>query len=66
MTQGHDVVQVRLTALRWALGQWLLAIWDPDLMNFVREPKRQRQRRMFYRAKGVVLHDRALNGGFDA
>lgn len=50
------------THLHWTLAQWLLSIWNPDLMNFIREPARRRQMRMFYRAKGIVLHDRALCG----
>lgn len=40
----------------------LLQIWNPDLMNFIDEPARRRQMRLLYRAKGIVLHDRALNG----
>lgn len=66
MTPEHDVVQVRLSALRWALAQWLLATWNPDLMDFLRDAKKRRRSRLRYLAKGVVLHDRALNGEFDA
>ena len=31
------------------------------LMNFVTSPTRKRSRRNYYRAKGIVLHDRVLN-----
>lgn len=65
MTPENGVVQVRLSALRWALAQWLLAIWNPDLVDFLRDAKKRRRSRLRYRSKGIVLHDRALNGGFD-
>lgn len=45
----------------WVLAQWALSIWNPDLMNFL-SGRRRRQKRLFYRAAGVVAHDRALNG----
>lgn len=48
-------------AFEWALAQWCLAIWDPDKVNFL-VGKRRRQVRLYYRASGVVTHDRALNG----
>lgn len=48
-------------AIEWVLAQWCLAIWNPDLMNFLTGIRRK-QKRLFYRAMGVVTHDRALNG----
>lgn len=48
--------------MNWLIAQWVLSIWNPDLMNFVTSPTRKRSLKNFYRAKGIVLHDRALNG----
>ena len=45
----------------WVLAQWCLSIWNPDLMNFL-QGTRRRQKRLFYKAVGIVVHDRALNG----
>ena len=45
----------------WVLAQWCLSIWNPDLMNFL-QGTRRRQKRLFYKAIGIVVHDRALNG----
>lgn len=38
-----------------------LLIWNPDLMNFIKDKNRRRSRRLFYRAMGLVEHDRMLN-----
>jgi len=48
--------------MNWLIAQWVLSIWNPDLMDFITSPARRRSRRNFYRAKGIVQHDRALNG----
>lgn len=48
--------------INYVFAQWVLSIWNPDLMNFLPEPKCKRQR-LFYRTKGIVLHDRELNKG---
>lgn len=47
---------------RWAFAQLSLSIWNPALMDFIREPARRRQKRLYYRAKGIVCHDRVLRG----
>lgn len=31
-------------------------------MGFIRDPARRRGRYLYYRTKGIVLHDRELNG----
>ena len=49
-------------SVRWVFAQWVLAIWNPGLMDFIRDPARRRGRRLYYRTKGIVLHDRELNG----
>lgn len=46
--------------MNWVFARWVLAIWNPDRMNFIRCPKRRAGRCLFYRAKGIVLHDRCL------
>ena len=46
----------------WVLAQWCLSIWNPSLMDWVSDKKRRNNRRMFYRAMGIVAHDRVLNG----
>lgn len=49
-------------ATRWALAQWALAIWNPHLMDWIPYPARRRQKCLYYRAKGIVCHDRVLRG----
>lgn len=46
----------------WVLSQWCLAIWNPKLMDFIPNKHRRDSRKLFYRAMGIVTHDRALNG----
>ena len=46
----------------WVLSQWCLAIWNPKLMDFIPNKHRRDSRRLFYKAMGIVTHDRALNG----
>ncbi len=46
----------------WVLSQWCLAIWNPNLMDFIPNKDRRDSRKLFYRAMGIVTHDRALNG----
>jgi hypothetical protein len=41
---------------------WVLDIWNPDKMDFIPDPKRRRQKRLYYRVRGLVEHDRVLNG----
>lgn len=54
---------VDVLGIRWVTAQWLLSIWNPDLLNFILNPKLKRRLRLRYRTVGIVLHDRALNGG---
>ena len=53
MTPEHDVVQFRISALRWALAQWLLATWNPDLMDFLRDAKKRRRSRLRSRPRAA-------------
>lgn len=46
----------------WVLSQWCLAIWNPKLMDFIPNKHRRDRRKLFYRAMGIVTHDRVLNG----
>jgi len=48
--------------MQWFEAMVYLGIWNPDLMNFIRNPKRRAYQRLNYRARGIVWHDRALNG----
>ena len=47
-----------------ALAFWALSIWDPAKMDFLCGRRRARLR-LYYRAKGIVMHDRILNGEFE-
>lgn len=47
-----------------ALAFWALSIWDPTKMDFLHGPRRARLR-LYYRTKGIVMHDRILNGEFE-
>lgn len=40
----------------------MLSIWNPDTWNFYPNKRRKQQIKMYYRAMGIVLHDRELNG----
>lgn len=46
----------------WLLAQAVLHVWDPTKWSLIRDPKWRRRCELFYRAKGIVCHDRALNG----
>ena len=50
--------------MNWLEAQLCLAIWNPDLMNFIRNPWRRAYQRLNYKARGNVWHDRALNGAW--
>lgn len=46
----------------WLQAQCALLIWNPMLWDWYPiEPNRTR-RMLAYKARGIVLHDRALNG----
>lgn len=47
-----------------ALAFWALSIWDPAKMEFLSGRRRARLR-LYYRTKGIVMHDRILNGEFE-
>ena len=47
-----------------ALAFWALSIWDPTKTDFLRGRRRARLR-LYYRAKGIVMHDRILSGEFE-
>lgn len=46
----------------WLWAQWLTEIWNPDKLCWIQKSSERRQKMLFYRTRGVVLHDRALNG----
>lgn len=50
--------------MNWLAAQLFLEIWNPDLMNFIRNPWRRAYQRLNYKARGIVWHDRALNGAW--
>jgi hypothetical protein len=45
---------------RWLTAQWILSIWNPELWQT--RGAIGLRRRLHYRAKGIVWHDRILNG----
>lgn len=47
---------------RWLVAQLLLSIWNPELMSFITHHNRRRSAMLAYKARGIVMHDRALNG----
>ncbi len=48
--------------LRVLLAHMMLNIWNPLIWSAHPDKRRQRQLQLAYRARGVVNHDRALNG----
>jgi hypothetical protein len=47
---------------RLLCAQLVLAIWNPAAWDFYPLPKRAIRLKLKYRAMGIVLHDRELNG----
>lgn len=47
--------------IRWVTGQMMLYIWNPEIWTFCRDKRMKRKNEVFYKAKGIVQHDRALN-----
>lgn len=41
--------------IRWLTAQLAISIWDEDKVRTSRF-------KLFYKCKGIVMHDRALNG----
>jgi len=46
---------------RWVEAQTAMWIWNPELWCFHPNKETKARKQLFYRAKGVVLHDRLLN-----
>ena len=42
------------------MAQWILSIWNPELWQT--RGLIGLRKRLFYRTKGIVWHDRVLNG----
>ena len=40
----------------------MLHIWDPAKYSFIRDDNRRKRVQLAVSTKGIVLHDRALNG----
>ena len=51
---------------RWYLAQMFLLIWNPAIWSQLPECRRRRRLQLEYRTRGIVLHDRALNGQLDS
>lgn len=47
---------------KWYLAQMVLLIWNPAIWSQLPECRRRRRLQLEYRTRGIVLHDRALNG----
>lgn len=47
---------------RWMAAALALQIWNPELWRWHPHVKRAKQLMLYYSCKGIVLHDRALNG----
>ena len=57
--------EMQVTTLRWWVAKFMMEIWHPDKVAFIRNPMRRRYMQMEWRVRGVVLHDRSLNGEWD-
>lgn len=47
---------------RMLQAKLLLAIWNPDLWRWFPDKYIRTKQQLNYKARGIVLHDRALNG----
>ena len=43
----------------------MFQIWNPDKFSYMKEGKLKRQSVLTWRTRGVILHDRALNGEYE-
>ena len=50
---------------RWVTGQVMLHIWNPEIWAWCNDKVMKRKNQLYYRAKGIVQHDRALNSRLD-
>lgn len=48
--------------VRILAAQLCLAVWNPDLWNFHPDTRLRNRMQLTYRTRGIVLHDRELNG----
>ena len=48
--------------VRILAAQICLAVWNPDLWNFHPDIKLRDRMMLAYRTRGIVRHDRELNG----
>lgn len=47
--------------IRFLTGMLMQLVWNPDLFRYHPHARKKRQLMLYYRAKGVVMHDRELN-----
>ncbi len=45
----------------WVSAQIMLYIYNPEIWTFCRDKIMKRKNQLYYRTKGIVLHDRVLN-----
>lgn len=50
-----------MSAINWVMAQWVLAVWNPDLVSYMRTKSGTRRMRLYYKTMGIVCHDRVLN-----
>lgn len=48
--------------INYLSAQCMLHIWNPALWDYFPNKKIAAQKKLFYRAMGIVQYDRALNG----
>lgn len=51
--------------IKFLSAQLVLRIWNPDLWNWYPSSSTRMQMKLYYKTKGIVLHDRVLNGFSD-
>lgn len=47
--------------IQYLSAQLMLRIWDPELWTWHPNKRVKKQRQLFYKAMGIVQHDRELN-----
>ena len=48
--------------IRWLMAHTILAIWNPEIWFQHPNERKKRSLEIMYRTRGIVMHDRALNG----
>jgi hypothetical protein len=48
--------------VKWLEAFAALAVWNPSLWDFHPRADVRRRQQLHYRCRGIVLHDRLLNG----